>query len=624
MASNDDEIARDALSIVAGTVALALLAFVGVYALFAGLIGIPLFIGWRIYRRRKSSPAALERQAREHLELLYRQALAERSMSRDEFVRAVFDHLPGGFPGYLNEPVREVIERIYDDDAFEVPRPPAVAHSSEGARYQLRLAERSDPKLAVRALAEALSEFSWNLPHAVGDGLTFEVPVRDRANNDQVSALIYPLFHDDSVRPLPALSRRLDRNFAATAPRPGAKPVSPHEYKGAENVADVYLRDTPLLALFEVAIPFAIPTEARFSHMHVVGGSGAGKTQLLQHLILSDLEQDDPPALVVVDSQGDLISKLLRLALFDPEHGPLRDRLLLITPRDIEHPPAINIFDIKRDRLARYGEEQKEQIVAGVVQTFDYLFSGLLGADLTAKQGVFFRFVARLMLALPETLGRNATILDMLRLMEDAKPYAAAIERLPPIPREFFERDFNAATFKQTKEQIRYRLNAILENPTLARLFTATHTKVDLFTELNRAPSSSSTPPRTSSRAPRGISGGFSYRSSSTRSSSGPPFPSITAGRPFSSSTKPPSTSTRTSTTSSPRPGSTGSAACSATSSSTRRASSCAPRLPPTPRSSSPAACRPEMPARSRRSSEPRPTSFSDSRSSISPHMCAE
>jgi hypothetical protein len=130
----------------------------------------------------------------------------------------------------------------------------------------------------------------------------------------------------------------------------------------------------------------------------------------------------------------------------------------------------------------------KEQVAAGVIETFDYLFTGLFGADLTAKQDVFFKFVARLMLALPDSLGRNATILDILNLMENPEPYRTAIETLPPIQRAFFERDFldpKKSTFKQTKEQIAYRLNAILENPTLARLFTQPETKLDLFTAIN-------------------------------------------------------------------------------------------------------------------------------------------
>jgi hypothetical protein len=250
-------------------------------------------------------------------------------------------------------------------------------------------------------------------------------------------------------------------------------------------LVDTYLAGTPFVPYLTAPIPLKLTYEDRFSHMHVVGGSGAGKTQLLQHLILHDLQSDDPPALVIVDSQTDLIAKLSHLSLFDPDSGTLADRLIIITPRDIQHPPALNIFDVNRERLGRYDEGTKEQVTAGVIQTFDYLFNGLLGADLTAKQSVFFRFVARLMLALPETMGRNATILDLINVMDDPAPYRKAIESLPPIQRNFFERDFPSKTFAQTKEQIRYRLNAILENPTLARLFTSPKTKIDLFAALN-------------------------------------------------------------------------------------------------------------------------------------------
>jgi hypothetical protein len=252
-----------------------------------------------------------------------------------------------------------------------------------------------------------------------------------------------------------------------------------------EELVEAYFKNTPFEYLLMAPVPLRLSYEGRFSHMHVVGGSGAGKTQLLQHLILHDLQADDSPALVIIDSQTDLINKLSHLDLFDPDGGPLSDRLIYVTPRDIKYPPALNIFDVNRERLGQYDEATKEQVTAGVIQTFDYLFNGLLGADLTAKQGVFFRFVARLMLALPETLGRNATILDLINLMDDVAPYRTAIASLPPIQRQFFERDFASKTFAQTKEQIRYRLNAILENPTLARLFTSSKTKIDLFSALN-------------------------------------------------------------------------------------------------------------------------------------------
>src|SRR3546814_20674701 len=98
-----------------------------------------------------------------------------------------------------------------------------------------------------------------------------------------------------------------------------------------------------------------------------------------------------------------------------------------------------------------YDAATREQVVAGVIQTFDYLFEGLLGADLTAKQSVFFRFVARLLLALPETLGRNATILDMIALMDDPGPYLPAIASLTPPHLRFFERAFQSQTFHTSR-----------------------------------------------------------------------------------------------------------------------------------------------------------------------------
>ncbi len=244
-------------------------------------------------------------------------------------------------------------------------------------------------------------------------------------------------------------------------------------------LAEAYLAGTPFHSLFLRSVPLAVTHDTFFSHMHVCGGTGAGKTQWLSTLILHHLAEPAAPALVVVDSQGDLINKLSRLEA-------LKDRGILITPKDIKYPPAINVFDLKRGRLGSYDELTREQVVAGAIETFDYLFSGLVGADLTAKQSVFFRFVCRLLLNLAETMGRNATILDMIALMEDASPYQEAIEQLPAIQRRFFERDFREKTFQQTKEQVRYRLNSILENPTMERLFTATETRLDLFEELNK------------------------------------------------------------------------------------------------------------------------------------------
>ncbi len=284
-----------------------------------------------------------------------------------------------------------------------------------------------------------------------------------------------------------ALADRLVRNLYAAS---GRDPHDPHSRKPLiapgdstlplNELVDAYLGGTPFHALLMAPVPLRLSHEDRFSHMHVIGGSGSGKTTLIENLIRHDLASPDAPAIVLIDPHSDLVRKLVRSDL------GIDDRIILIDPRDIEHPLALNPFAVNRERLAGYDAATREQVTAGVIQTFGYLWSGLTNLTLTGKQEVLFRYVTRLMLSLPEVEGRNATVLDMLRLMSDPAPYAAAIERLPEIPRAFFHHDFASKSFEGTREQIRYRLQAIIENPTLARLFTAPETKIDFFTEMNR------------------------------------------------------------------------------------------------------------------------------------------
>ncbi|MCR2833496.1 type IV secretory system conjugative DNA transfer family protein [Parerythrobacter lacustris] len=283
------------------------------------------------------------------------------------------------------------------------------------------------------------------------------------------------------------VSRKLYRNLCRASGRDpederSRKPlIGPDESPlPLAELVETYFKGTPFQDLLLSPVPLKLRAEDRFNHWHVVGGTGAGKTTLIENLILHDLKSEDRPALVVIDPHGDLIRKLTHADL------GLEDRLILIDPRDTKFPVALNPFAVNRERLATYDESTREQVTAGVIQTFGYLFSGLTNLTLTGKQEVFFRYVTRLMLSLPDTMGRNATILDMLHLMSNPAPYEEAIEQLPEIPREFFRTDFKTKTFEGTKEQIRYRLQAIIENPTMARLFTAPETKVDFFTELNR------------------------------------------------------------------------------------------------------------------------------------------
>jgi hypothetical protein len=178
-----------------------------------------------------------------------------------------------------------------------------------------------------------------------------------------------------------------------------------------------------------------MPFSARFEHTHIVAGSGHGKTQLLQQMILKDLTKlaEGQGSVVVIDSQGDLLRNIVSLAAMTR----LSERLVLIDPTDIDNPPALNLFDFGLERLTRYSRLEREKLLNGAIALYEYLFGALLGAELTQKQGVIFRYLARLMMTVP-----GATIRTLMGFMEDqtTRPY---LSRLDPTSQLFFRRSFS-------------------------------------------------------------------------------------------------------------------------------------------------------------------------------------
>ncbi|HEV7227744.1 type IV secretory system conjugative DNA transfer family protein [Brevundimonas sp.] len=261
--------------------------------------------------------------------------------------------------------------------------------------------------------------------------------------------------------------------------------LRPQDQKGKSpsDLARLYLGGTPLLDVLELPVPFHIPEEARFEHCHIVGGTGHGKTQLMQRMIHADLAvaQRERRSVIVIDSQGDLINKLVRLALFDPNvPESLADRLVLIDPADIEFPAALNLFDAHLDRLRAYRPIDRERVLNGVIELYEVFFGAMLGAELTQKQGVIFRYLARLMLTIP-----GATIHTLMRLMEDGRPFKPHMEKLEGSARYFFESEFFHPSFAATRKQILKRLWGVLSTPAFERMFAQTENKLDLFEAMN-------------------------------------------------------------------------------------------------------------------------------------------
>lgn len=444
------------------------------------LVAVPAYVGIRLYRQ---SPDRLERLAREETGALYRHALAgQAQLTEAEIDDTLMRHWPLDVPEPLRVQLLHIGRAILEDEGLmpEIPPPPALCNTVEGARYRDRLARlgqaRNDRVMvlsALEAISQSLATIARAVPAIEGDVLV-EVTQFVHPLGQAVEAVIAPFFADNDYQHFKAMNARLEANLQGTH---RSQPIFPRDYKG-EDVVEVYLKGTRLKELFRLRTPFEIPSVRRFEHTHVVAGSGHGKSQTLQYFIARDLENvaRGDKTVIVIDSQGDLISNLLRAKTLPPE------RIVLIDPEDISFPVSLNLFSVGQDRLADYGDLERERLTNSIIELYDFVLGSLLSAGMTSKQSVVFRYVTRLMFHIPD-----ATIHTLRELMEPGgtETYRDQIAKLEGTPRRFFETEFDSKEFTNTKTQVLRRLYGVLENQTFERMFSHPQSKFDMFTEMN-------------------------------------------------------------------------------------------------------------------------------------------
>ncbi|MCH9808438.1 MAG: type IV secretion system DNA-binding domain-containing protein [Alphaproteobacteria bacterium] len=243
------------------------------------------------------------------------------------------------------------------------------------------------------------------------------------------------------------------------------------------DLIDTYLSGTPFAALLKTEATIVVPNNLRTEHFIATATIGFGKTQLMQSIVLNDLDDPNRPSTVIIDSQGDAISALSRLKRFDPA---IDDRLILIDPTD-RSPPALNLFHYDREYADTLDERDREEFLAGIIELFEFVAGGLLGAELTPRMSVTFRYLAQLLIQIPD-----ATIGTLIGLLQDPEPYFQYFDRMTPTARNFIEEIFKAnSQYRQTREHILQRLFHVLSNPAFERMFAHPRNKLDLRAALN-------------------------------------------------------------------------------------------------------------------------------------------
>jgi hypothetical protein len=197
-----------------------------------------------------------------------------------------------------------------------------------------------------------------------------------------------------------------------------------------------------------IKVPFEIPPERWFEGTWVTAPQGSGKTNLLRHIVLHQLQHG---SIILIDPKGDLIRSFQYLA-------PIKDRLVVLEP-NLEYPLALNPLDIG-------GSAQ---------EILEYLFS-IFNTEMTPLQATLFSQVLKLLDLIP-----NATLDTFLQILATGVgQYEQYVRALAPRDQTFFDREFNQRQYNERKPEISWRIRSLLNNPYLVAMFTSPTTKINM------------------------------------------------------------------------------------------------------------------------------------------------
>jgi hypothetical protein len=110
-------------------------------------------------------------------------------------------------------------------------------------------------------------------------------------------------------------------------------------------------------------------TEAeRERHVYIIGGTGNGKTTMLQYGIVQDIK--DGKGLAVIDPHGDMALTLLKYIPKDR----IKD-VIYFNPDDIDHPLAMNLLEIPEGLSGSALEREKDRVTESVISVLRKIFS---------------------------------------------------------------------------------------------------------------------------------------------------------------------------------------------------------------------------------------------------------
>lgn len=441
----------ETIEIIVGTAAFVLTVFAIVMAgAAAGIIAVPLAIGGAVYWHQVKSPTARERQQQERTWQLYREV--KRKFKAIDIPDFLMDRIGVPDDGDANGDLKFEIamQLIYAERLKDYPpEPPTLCNTIEGGRYRDFLNQVSPD----------------DYEHRLSQICRVAVLCAEPPTTDNVANVIYTAVETfaDGRPILPNTTKQLDDNYSAQ------KQTAPRDYKGDDIIRD-YLRGTALARMAEMAHDdsIEIPHGLRTQHHSIIAGTGHGKTQCLQQMLLEDFEDLDS-CVIVIDSQGSMLEKLLHVV----DWG----RCMYLDGGSIARPLALSAFAI-----GRTDRPEDEPKVRTAVALYEHMFAARDTA-LTTTQSTLYRFLSRFLMVIP-----NANFDTALEILQEGyEPYAEYVEKLDDTSRKFVTselcdpKDKRASnSYRTTRQEVARRLFTLMESRTLKGMFNAPESRVDI------------------------------------------------------------------------------------------------------------------------------------------------
>jgi hypothetical protein len=214
----------------------------------------------------------------------------------------------------------------------------------------------------------------------------------------------------------------------------------------------------------------ALPPLGRSTHLYICGGSGVGKSKLLEHLIRQDIKAwtDSHSGLLLLDPHGSVYHNLVDWMAANGTAALKRPVVLV----DLAQDQSIVAYNVlrRRDRASR------SVVIDALVEAIAHVW----GAANTTATPLFARWASNLLTLLYEnklTLAEAAALLDDFPLRNSL---AEALEDGGMARRDWAVADrLNAKDFEAQVSSTVNRLRAFLENDLLRTMFGQTQPSFD-------------------------------------------------------------------------------------------------------------------------------------------------